>query len=101
MLINNDGRVAFVDTKTIDARSFQYSLIDRSQLDFLSSVGDLCPAGYVVCFRDTINRVTFFRWEVLLSIGPRNSLKPEDGIDLGPLAHFSLKKIFLASPQNL
>ena len=96
MLINHDGRVAFIDTKTIDAGAFQYSLIDRNQLDFLSSVGDLCPAGYVVCYRSTIQRVVYYKWNVLMSIQPGSSLKPYDGIDLGPLFQFSAKKIFLA-----
>lgn len=99
MVIDSDGRTGFIDAKTIDNDRFQYSLIDRDQIDFLKSVGDICPAGYVVFFRGNVQRVVFFRWMILMSCQPGTSLKPEEGLDLGPLTKFSVRKIFLAKPQ--
>ncbi len=100
MIIGSDGKVGFADTKTTESDTFIYSLIKRDQLEFLKSVGDLCPAGYVVCFRN-IQRVVFFKWTLLMSVQPGQSLKPDDGVDLGGLHGFSIKKIFLASKPQL
>jgi penicillin-binding protein-related factor A (putative recombinase) len=92
-IIIDNGRVAFVDTKSIDQEVFPASLISPNQLEHLTSVGDVCPAGYVVCFRP-IQRVVYFPWNVLLATPARTSLSPADGIDLGQLSFFSVKKIF-------
>lgn len=93
ILINHDGRSAFVDTKSINDIRFPYSLIDRNQLKHMQSVGDLCPAGYVVYFRPAA-RVVFLTWKQLEMTGPRESIQFEHGLDLGPIGFFDAKKIF-------
>lgn len=93
ILINQEGKAAFVDTKSVDDIVFKYSLVDANQLKQLKSVGDLCPAGYVVCFRP-IGRVIFFPWHMLERIQPRESIIHELGFDLGPLGFFRPDKIF-------
>lgn len=82
-----------MDTKSLNDIRFPHSLINPHQLKHLKSVGDLCPAGYVICFRP-INRVYFAHWFHLEQLQPRESLKPEQLIDLGPVNFFDVKKVF-------
>ncbi len=94
MLIDSEGRTAFVDTKTIDDVKFKYSLISPHQLKFLESVGDLCPAGYVVHYKP-LNKVVYHRWIELKMVGPKESV--QGGIELGLIPDIDISKIFKAS----
>lgn len=94
MLITQDGKVAFFDAKSSGGDRFPYAQIERNQLDFLRSIGDLVPAGYLVYFRPK-NLVVFYNWETLASVVPKSSLEPGDGLIIGSLSSFRLENIFL------
>ncbi len=93
MLINTEGKVAFIDTKTTANDSFAFSAINPDQVKFFREVGDLVPAGYVVYFREN-NKVNFMPWELLERCRPTESLSKDDGIPMGHLTNFAVSKIF-------
>lgn len=92
-IIIKDGLAAFVDTKTTADGVFKASAINKDQLEHLIGVGDQCPAGYVVYFRQ-FDKVIFFSWKVLMLTAANTSLKPDRGILLGGLMNFDPKQIF-------
>lgn len=99
MLVAQDGRTAFIDTKTTIETSFPYSKIERHQLEFFQAVGDLCPAGYIVNFV-AFNTVIFFDWRVLLSVNSGSSLSPKDGIVLGRVPQLRVQDIMTAVKRD-
>lgn len=93
MLINQDGRAGFVDTKSADSETFAFSSINFEQVEFMAGMGDVCPAGYVICFRP-VAEVVFFSWEQLMRVQPNTSLHYSQGKRLGNLGMFHPKFIF-------
>lgn len=92
MLVGQDSRTAFVDTKTTLEPTFPFSRINTSQVDFFQSVGDLCPAGYVVNFV-AFNTVVFFDWRKLRDLRSGESLCLEDGLILGKIPILRVQEI--------
>jgi hypothetical protein len=81
------------DTKTIDGKTFPYSAITPHQLESLYSEECAgCCAGYIVYFRPE-NRVVFFSAGKLAAVRPRESLSPEDGLDLGSVYELKLLRL--------
>lgn len=82
---------AFLDLKTIDRDTFSYSCIKAHQLYglTLASIGGV--AGYVVAFREV---VIFYSVHTLRNVAPNESLKPVDGLMLGPRLSFDLRILF-------
>jgi hypothetical protein len=99
MLIDQDGRVAFVDCKSLDSEVITASLINDDQVKFFESVGDLCPAGYVVFFRPA-NIVVFYDWTLLRACAPGTSLNRSLGHHLGTLSMFTVPKIYTCKPSR-
>lgn len=97
MLLDQTGRAGFVDTKTIEGERFPYSQLNQDQLKFLESVGDVCPSGYVICFRSMNYAALFFSIRILRSLQPGSSLNPSDGIPLGYSHNIKPSKIFIAT----
>ena len=91
-MICRDGKSAAIDAKTVQGKTFEYSMITRHQLESLSEVGPHIPSGYVVWFRE-IDKVVFFDYLKLISVASRTSLKPEDGIMLGTIGNARLVKV--------
>lgn len=73
----------FLDTKTTQDKSFSHSKIKHHQLINLLEASKAGPAGYLVLF-ETLRLVVFFSAQKLQSIQARQSLKPQDGLVLGP-----------------
>jgi len=73
----------FLDTKTTSATTFSHSKIKHHQLINLLEASKAGPAGYLVLF-ESKRLVVFFSAQKLQSIQPRQSLKPQDGLILGP-----------------
>lgn len=93
VLLDSAGRAAWVDTKSIEDTRYRYSLINQDQLKFLTGVGDVCPAGYVIFFRPA-HAIVFISWQKLMTIGPEEGLCPQDGVHLGSELDFSPRRIF-------
>jgi len=100
IVIDQDGRSAFIDTKSLGNVNYPYSMIDPNQLKQLRAVGDRCPAGYVVYFRP-VNKVYFLDWRILSGCRQGESIKMEDGVELGPITNFRVKKIFSCQETNI
>jgi hypothetical protein len=92
MLIAQDGRSAFVDCKSTIETAFSYSKVNQDQIAFFQSVGDLCPAGYVVYFVP-FNTVVFYEWQKLQALRPEESLGPDAGIVLGKIPALRIQDI--------
>ncbi len=93
LIDSETGKAAFVDCKSIDSDRFAFNMIDKDQLDFMRRYEDVVPCGYVICFRKSYT-VTFFSFDQLEQVLPGEGLHCNDGLVLGNLTHFSLKKIF-------
>lgn len=92
-LINRRGVVGYFDCKTFADASFNYSWIDKDQLDKAMLYNDWdVPAGFVVLFRATM-QVVFFSGHRIAEKGPRNSFSPDDGMVLGGIFDFNLKML--------
>ncbi len=84
---------AFFDAKTTEASTYSYSAIDQRQLNNLKAMANCgFPAGYLVHHRG-INRVVFYSVDTMMSIGPRESLSPKVGMDLGHESDFDLRRL--------
>lgn len=89
-LITKQGLSACIDCKTVDTGNFSYSMLSEHQIKSLIAIyRSGVSAGYIVWFRK-IDKVVYFRASQLNSLKPRESLKPEDGIQLGFSISFSL-----------
>lgn len=90
------GNALFVDAKSLDQSTFPYSLITKHQIEALTNmkrVGLL--AGLVICFdRSKQAKVAYFDVDIINNLKPRESLRLEQGLFLGPLNNIDLTKIF-------
>lgn len=87
----------FFDIKTTDAKYFTYSMIHDKphQLDWLTKIARRGRnAGFLVHFRES-QEVVWFKAEKLELVKRRESLSPQDGLNLGPLFRSDLTRIFL------
>jgi len=81
-IVMRAGKSIYVDTKSTLLSSFAYSEIDRHQLHWLSRCAKAGhKAGYIVNFR-ALKMVVFFSVYTLAGLGPRKSLKPDQGTQL-------------------
>lgn len=91
----------YCDAKTINQKSFPCSLIKHHQLDALCRIEGIMSAdiyaGYVIYFRPA-NTVRFFTSSELLAIRDGESLKHDQGLNLGSIEMINLNNI---KPQEL
>lgn len=88
------GLVAFLDAKTVIAKTFSFSSLTDHQVATLASLeAHSHVAGYLVCFRSQ-DIVSFFKASKLQSLVGKKSLTPEDGLILGKENRFEMIKIF-------
>ena len=94
-VLAGDQACAFVDAKDIGDNAFQYSQITQHQVtELLKLERKGHRAGYVVNFKN-LNTVRFFSASQLASLRPRESLKPDDGLDLGTSYRIAFNKLNL------
>lgn len=92
-LINQSGRIGYFDCKSFIGDSFTYSQIDPDQLDrALKYEYWNIPSGFIVWLR-SINKVVWFKGTVIQRKGARASFGPEDGVLLGTIENFDLKRL--------
>lgn len=91
------GQVAFVDAKIVKTATFSHSKMTSHQLYNLDSMRNQgLIAGYLICFeRETDAKVAFFDVKLLESVRKGQSLRPKDGLEIGNLYQFSLRKLFV------
>lgn len=89
------GKSVFLDAKTTLSGCFTFSAVDQDQIHWLTECAKGgAKAGYIVDFR-TLKKVVFFSVEKLSGLRSRQSLKPEDGIQLsGDDDRLDLGKLF-------
>lgn len=83
-------QVSFFDTKSVDGTKLERSTIPQHQIENAMWFNELgITAGFIVFFRQS-NRVVFFsgQW-IHFSKGP---LTDRDGVFLGPLEHFEVRR---------
>lgn len=83
-LIAANGIAAALDLKTIDEKTFPYSLIKQHQRKSLMDIGRHMVAGYLIWFRP-LDRVVFFDHREIWLCASGSSLKPDEGFEIGPL----------------
>jgi recombination protein U len=89
-----DGRAIYFDAKSLSKNSFPYSAVEPHQVkELLEIEAQKFVSGYVIRFQES-NQVAFFPATVLNAMRPRESIRHEDGIDLGDGLKFSLMKLF-------
>ena len=99
-IVADHFQAAFLDTKTIDATSFGYSLIDQNQLNNLLKLHDKGHvAGYLIWFKP-LDQVLFFNAGQLLEVRPGNGLFLPSGLLLGSVSDFNPCVLFDKSPEN-
>lgn len=87
----------FFDIKTTEGSTFTYSMIHDKphQLDWLSKIERRGrQAGFLVLFRES-NELVWFKASRMEMVKRRESLDPNDGLNLGPFYTADLTKIFL------
>lgn len=82
----------FLDAKATESNTFSYSKINQDQVAKLRECERFQPAGYVIWF-ESIDQVAFFSASKMSKIAKRQSVRPIDGLILGPLKSFRLKPI--------
>lgn len=84
----------YFDLKSHSGKSFSHSLIKQHQVESLFQL-HLCghTAGYLVWFSAS-DEVIFFNAEILQNLKTRQSLGPEEGVSLGNLENFVIRKAF-------
>ena len=76
------GKSIYCDAKTTLEKNWSYSSNDPQQIASLSECAKGgCRAGYIVNFR-SLKKIIFFSVEKLSGLRPRESLSPEQGINL-------------------
>lgn len=92
-IICRKGKAVFLDTKTTESNTFIFSAIKEHQLNaLLRKERAGCLGGYVVYFR-TLNRIIFFPAWKLATVRRLESLKPEDGMDLGTIFEMKIGRL--------
>lgn len=88
------GKVAMLDLKTYDDQNLKCSNIVPHQLKALLKMDyQNITAGYLVWYR-TINLVVLYNPLQLQSLTEGQSLKPTDGMPIGPIENMNLRLIF-------
>lgn len=83
-IIVKNKSAAFIDAKTTNDTTFTYSEITPHQVHKLAAIEKQgFNAGYLVWFRKVDNRIVFFTASKLLALKKGESLKVDDGYDLG------------------
>lgn len=81
-VIIKSGKSVFLDTKTTLGTRWTYSDCDRHQMYWLEHCAKAgSRAGYMVEFR-ALRRIVFFSIERLSRLQPRESLSPDDGLQI-------------------
>jgi len=95
-IVHHNQTIAFVDTKTVDGKTFSYSMQTDHQIDALHKLSFCTHAGLVIWFRE-LDIVQFFPVSQVLKLEAGQSLGPEKnpGIHLGHSYNFDVRKIFL------
>lgn len=92
ILIKN-GKTIFIDTKSIDDKTYSHSRLTRHQLIALDDCFRAgCLSGYVINFR-SIDKTYFAPIKHLWNLTPNQSLRPENLIFLGSSTQFDLNLI--------
>jgi hypothetical protein len=100
-ILSIPGRAAFVDTKSIGDARFSYSKVKDHQVDAMHELelrGHF--AGYVVHFQMT-KRVIFYWASQLKALKQRESLVPEQGVDLGLIYDLKVVRLFGIYPSEV
>lgn len=100
VLIDINGRTAWIDAKSTANEVFAFSLINQEQVRFFEEIGDKCHAGYVVYYR-ALNTVVFHNWMQLKKLGTQESLKPSQGVELGKIPDIKVQKIFASAKVTM
>lgn len=94
VFVKSQYEIVFVDAKSTDNNTFTYSAITQHQLQILSLLESKgVKAGYIIYFR-TPNLVVWFSASKLNSINKGQSLKPQDGVQLGSRHSITLGFLF-------
>jgi penicillin-binding protein-related factor A (putative recombinase) len=89
-----DGIAVFFDAKSTSAKTFAASAIQLHQLYHLARVENAgFRSGYVVYFQET-DEVVFFSASQLAKLKRGDSLKPDDGLQLGSALTLTLLPLF-------
>jgi penicillin-binding protein-related factor A (putative recombinase) len=91
-----EGKIALLDTKTIEGDKFSHSLIARHQVMEMAKHYNqlLAPCGYVIWFR-SIKQVGFISAHALADrVGVRGSFGIKDCVLLGADTAFDCRRIF-------
>jgi hypothetical protein len=93
-LITNDGKVGFFDAKSFNGDKFAYSALNPQQIERAALYNEWeVQSGFVVLFRK-MNRICFFSGRAIVLGGPRTSFSSLDGLFLGRLESFDLRRLF-------
>jgi len=88
------GKTVTLDIKFTENTNFKYSLIVDHQVESLMRIQQTNQtAGYLVFF-EKCNRVVFYFASQLIALKPRESLKPDDGINIGSMLALNLSLLF-------
>lgn len=95
-VITEHGRVAFIDAKSFQGDRFSYSALNPHQIQRALNYNRLnVPSGFACWLRGT-GQIVFLSGLVVQNKGHGTSFSIEDGLPLGPLMRFDLRKIFSA-----
>ncbi len=91
-ILCNSVYTIFVDTKTTKQNVFSFSAINQNQvLNLLKVKNENNYSGYII---DLNGEVVFFCVSKLKTIKPGESIKKEDGVYLGSIKEFDLRRIY-------
>lgn len=95
-LINQAGRVAYVDCKSFGSDYFTFSEINPDQIkrSYVYNEWNV-PSGFVVWLREC-NRVIYLTGQDIQRSGPGSRFEADSGILLGRYERFELHKIYNA-----
>lgn len=95
----HQGRIAFVDCKSIEGSRFVFSQLEEHQRKLAGSYNyHGLPAGFLIWFRP-IDTVAYFTGEEIEAKGPGSSFEWSEGALLGRGLDFDLHPIF-AYPER-
>lgn len=94
-ILRHQKHLAFIDTKTVEGKTFCYSDLTLHQTSALNQLSISAVSGLVIWFR-SLDSVQFYSVERMLRLLPGDSVGPEKepGIYLGTSYNFDVKQIF-------
>jgi len=92
-ILGFENKICFVDLKSFDSDRITRSQVVDHQVMSLNDLNRHARAGYVCFFRET-KRFVFFSVEKLSLLSRGDSLKVEDGLDLGDLLKHDFRALF-------